>query len=284
MSAFSAEEKKIVGLVYSDIILDLEDPVGLKIKKIVKSSIEDYLIFAREYCTIKSFFAVVVIRGLKDIKDDKVLVNEVIEETLGNVLKYSKISAINSLEKDYIVKRINAYYKTLDNEGNNIFTKEFKNGVDSKVLIRNNISDSTLDDILRETWIYVQDVMFNPNKSRMFQDIASGRAGEIIEQTEKLLGHRAPVKQSKGGCYIATCVYGSYDCPNVWVLRRFRDEVLAENIFGRVFIKIYYAVSPKMVKYLGNYQIIRAFWKNILNKLVEHLKNKGFSSNPYFDK
>ncbi len=30
----------------------------------------------------------------------------------------------------------------------------------------------------------------------------------------------------KNGCYIATCVYGSYDCPEVWTLRRFRDDVL----------------------------------------------------------
>lgn len=31
---------------------------------------------------------------------------------------------------------------------------------------------------------------------------------------------------SNNGCYIATCVYGSYDCPQVWILRRFRDDIL----------------------------------------------------------
>ena len=30
---------------------------------------------------------------------------------------------------------------------------------------------------------------------------------------------------SSGGCYIATCVYGSYDCPEVWTLRRFRVDI-----------------------------------------------------------
>ena len=29
--------------------------------------------------------------------------------------------------------------------------------------------------------------------------------------------------QNENGCYIATCVYGSYDCPQVLTLRRFRD-------------------------------------------------------------
>ena len=35
------------------------------------------------------------------------------------------------------------------------------------------------------------------------------------------------------GCYIATCVYGSYDCPQVWVLRRFCDETLKQHALGR---------------------------------------------------
>ena len=52
---------------------------------------------------------------------------------------------------------------------------------------------------------------------------------------------------SKGGCYVATAVYGSYDCPPVWTLRRFRDYTLSKNVLGRLFIKLYYAVSPTIV-------------------------------------
>ena len=42
-------------------------------------------------------------------------------------------------------------------------------------------------------------------------------------------GHSAPglfggYNHSDSGCYIATCVYGSYDCPQVQTLRRFRDD------------------------------------------------------------
>ena len=57
--------------------------------------------------------------------------------------------------------------------------------------------------------------------------------------------------ESTGGCYIATAVYGSYDCPEVWTLRRFRDEVLAKNCFGRAFIRFYYALSPWLVRRFG---------------------------------
>ena len=56
---------------------------------------------------------------------------------------------------------------------------------------------------------------------------------------------------SNGGCYVATAVYGSYDCPQVWTLRRYRDYTLAETWLGRLFILLYYAISPTLVKWFG---------------------------------
>lgn len=40
-------------------------------------------------------------------------------------------------------------------------------------------------------------------------------------------------QKATGGCYVATAVYGSYDCPQVWTLRRYRDYTLAETWYGR---------------------------------------------------
>ena len=56
---------------------------------------------------------------------------------------------------------------------------------------------------------------------------------------------------AKKGCYIATCVYGSYDCPQVWTLRRYRDNTLGSTWYGRTFIRTYYAISPTLVKWFG---------------------------------
>ena len=70
--------------------------------------------------------------------------------------------------------------------------------------------------------------------------------------SEKLTG--ANIKcgdPPKTGCYIATAVYGSYDCPQVWTLRRFRDHTLAASWYGRTFLPAYYAVSPTLVKWFG---------------------------------
>lgn len=87
-----------------------------------------------------------------------------------------------------------------------------------------------------------------------------------------------------GGCFIATAVYGSYDCPQVWTLRRFRDYQLAQSKPGRVFIKAYYAVSPMVVKLFGNAKWFKKACRKPLNALVERCCKEGYSNAPYEDK
>ena len=96
--------------------------------------------------------------------------------------------------------------------------------------------------------------------------------------------YEAPlVTPSRGGCYIATAVYGSYDCPEVWTLRRYRDYILAKNYFGRIFIRVYYATSPSVVKLFGKTAWFNYFWRKVLDKKVTDLQEKGLSSRPYLD-
>lgn len=91
-------------------------------------------------------------------------------------------------------------------------------------------------------------------------------------------------KDGKGACYIATCVYGSYDCPQVWTLRRYRDLILSQNVLGRIFIHTYYLVSPSLVNWFGSYSWFRIIFKKILDYFVLKLQYKGINSNPYIDK
>lgn len=90
-------------------------------------------------------------------------------------------------------------------------------------------------------------------------------------------------KAKSKGCYVATSVYGSYDCPQVWVLRRFRDNYLDKHWAGRRFIDAYYAVSPKAVALFGKRRWFNSFFKKRLDKLVCHLQSKGYEETPYVD-
>ncbi len=87
-----------------------------------------------------------------------------------------------------------------------------------------------------------------------------------------------------GGCYVATAVYGSYDCPEVWVLRRYRDYVLLENPIGRLFVKLYYAVSPTLVRLFGKTRWFNSIIRPVLDKKVQALKASGYQDTEYQDK
>lgn len=91
-------------------------------------------------------------------------------------------------------------------------------------------------------------------------------------------------QEDTGGCYVATAVYGSYDCPQVWTLRRYRDYTLAETWYGRAFIYTYYAISPTIVKWFGNAEWFKKLWQGKLDKMVTKLNGNGVENTPYQDK
>lgn len=90
--------------------------------------------------------------------------------------------------------------------------------------------------------------------------------------------------EQKSGCYIATAVYGSYDCPEVWTLRRFRDNTLDRTWYGRAFIRTYYAVSPTLVRWFGKDSWFQALFRPMLDRLVARLRQSGVEDTAYQDK
>ena len=69
----------------------------------------------------------------------------------------------------------------------------------------------------------------------------------------------------------------------MWTLRRFRDYRLRKSSPGRLFIRLYYALSPTVVRLFGKNHAFRVFWKSVLDRWVYRLNKKGFSDLPYRD-
>ena len=132
--------------------------------------------------------------------------------------------------------------------------------------------------------ISLKHVNFHSNSTRINQNTFLGCT--ILDCSD--MSHRYMSTQNsniaQNGCYIATCVYGSYDCPQVWTLRRFRDYTLDETWYGRLFIKCYYAISPTLVKWFGETRWFRRFWRYKLDKIVANLNSKGIENTRYKDK
>lgn len=87
----------------------------------------------------------------------------------------------------------------------------------------------------------------------------------------------------KSGCYVATAVYGSYDCPEVWTLRRYRDLYLKQYWLGRRFIDFYYMISPHIVKRFRHMRLFNRFCRMLLDNIVNRLNMNGYSNTPYND-
>jgi len=86
-----------------------------------------------------------------------------------------------------------------------------------------------------------------------------------------------------GGCYVATAVYGSYNSPEVWVLRRWRDNTLLQSAGGRAFVHCYYAISPTLVARFGHQTWFARMARPIIDAMVARLRRRGVLDGPYQD-
>lgn len=128
---------------------------------------------------------------------------------------------------------------------------------------------------------YCPDLKFTKEWKRKYAD----KIMEYHQEIKKLdPTYEIPQPSQTGGCYVATCVYGTYDCPQVWTLRRYRDDTLGATWYGRLFIRTYYAISPTLVKWFGNKDWFKKLWKGKLDHMVAKLQNNGVEDTPYEDK
>ena len=105
----------------------------------------------------------------------------------------------------------------------------------------------------------------------------------ITVQVEYVKQHVQVRAEGRTNMAIASAVYGSYDCPQVWTLRRYRDKMLSKTWYGRLFIFIYYSVSPMLVKLIGDKHWFKKICKLRLDRFVRKLKEEGVPDTPYQD-
>lgn len=98
----------------------------------------------------------------------------------------------------------------------------------------------------------------------------------IYKGLPRLYKGPAYVSSTKSGCYIATSLYGSYDHPEVIVLRKYRDLELKNSYLGRLFIQIYYKISPILVKQFGESRTFKLVFGSIIRTIINSLKKNGY--------
>lgn len=161
-------------------------------------------------------------------------------------------------------------------------------------LVSSNSDISKLVGEVAKQWVYYTNALnsrFNVYGAKLSDDYVTRYRSVLAmikqglpDEMQNVIADDKISNPSSGPCYVATAVYGSYNCPEVWTLRRFRDNTLDATWYGRAFIKTYYAISPTLVKWFGETPWFKNLWRKPLNKLVASLRNKGVEDTPYIDK
>lgn len=118
---------------------------------------------------------------------------------------------------------------------------------------------------------------FNKNNSKKCPNcniLWENKVESTYDRNGHFEGEKTTVLNQDGWCYIATATYGSIDHPSVIVLRNYRDITLKKYFLGRVFINIYYEISPKLIKYFSNESVVRKISKLILDFLIKNMPQK----------
>ena len=216
-------------------------------------------------------------KGVDDEEEQKKVISEI----------YSRCSVIATMLSNAAENHFNG----IDSQIKGNYIQEYVNNASSSTDIMYTLGNTLIDkfedrygSIAASSW---EDGIKLHNKYLNYLNDKESNKNIMTKYAEKIKKYNpsyALPAFNTGGCYIATAVYGSYDCPEVWTLRRFRDNYLDLTWYGRAFINTYYAVSPKLVELFGETGWFKSFWKRHLDKMVKNLRQKGFESTPYNDK
>jgi hypothetical protein len=94
---------------------------------------------------------------------------------------------------------------------------------------------------------------------KLKKDNSSLGLSEAKDYVDNLCRINIKEDTSSSGCFIATACYGDYESPEVIEFRKFRDDVLLRNYFGRQFVSMYYFISPPIAKSISNSENSKRF-------------------------
>lgn len=124
---------------------------------------------------------------------------------------------------------------------------------------KNNIPTTTIKHIINSR---------NSNKTNAPSNRSNGFPSRNQNMPIYTSNNSSSGKNSDTRCFIATEVYGSFDSPQVLILRQWRDDKLSKSTIGQDFIKFYYKYSPLLVKKLKNKNKIKKVIRKCLDIFI----------------
>lgn len=95
---------------------------------------------------------------------------------------------------------------------------------------------------------------------------------KVESQVNTGAGRMTITSKSGATCFVATAAYGDAEHPDVCFLRSFRDDFLAHQRVGRVFIDWYWRAGPKLARVVGTRPLFRLASRSALRVLIQGIR------------
>jgi hypothetical protein len=102
----------------------------------------------------------------------------------------------------------------------------------------------------------------------------SGFSNEIIYAVPAAATADSSSSGGGGACFIATAAFGNYRAPEVILLQKFRDRFLLTNAPGRLFVDVYYRLSPSLADFISQYDSLRRATRLALKPLIFTIQHR----------
>jgi hypothetical protein len=218
--------------------------------------------------------------GLWSRSDKVVVFKNVRFEHSNTNITYSQVKVKATKDNSEYAKARSWYYKTDDLDTYYFYSdKEFGHYFIALNILQESLSESQFSNGKQQFKKETQGINDNNTRIKIAKRILSNLIDQEKEdkqriEKKKMESAMLEIQQNKDKCYIATCVYGGLNHPHTIEFRKFRDEFLNDFFFGRLFIKIYYSLSPKFVEFIEDKPNFKKKSKYVVEKIRLKLVKK----------
>lgn len=205
----------------------------------------------------------------RDIEGFKALKRIRVDDLGDSYSELSMIESFNQLipEGPFNISEVQNAHRVYD-EKLELFTEVFFKGSE---LIRNHVDSE------RDLNILMFDLPMLSFMDLSYSDDMSLRSHYFTGIEEQIKSgyylKDKPDSKEGEGCFIATYAYGGYDEEEVLILRQYRDEVLNGSVLGKLAVKFYYRLSPRLIRVFRRFKVSPKTVGSILTLVVTYIDN-----------
>lgn len=246
----------------------------------IASNFERNILNPLSYAIIAECYSAEVSRLMSD---ERVLNEELVDKAN----KYINMASQNVFDLGFIEMRAQvsldlgrAYFGKQLNEGNvsasDLAITELEKGINSIESIKGKDDLRDIYNSYSGELHFLLGLVYVKHNSKLVAEhikIAASRGNSRAKEMMEEYPADFEKSQEKTGirCFIATAVYGTPHNAEIQLLRAFKDEYLARQTLGKIFVSFYYRVSPPLAIFIKQHKVIRRATKILLLKPIVYI-------------